>query len=258
MKKAKIITSALLGVVMCTGIICALTANAVEAPAESNQAAYIGEYTPKPFPMPIEELDALLEEQGVINTPEVQKTPLQAAIDEVFFGGGYKTSEQIENELAELGITTYPSTEPRPIEEIDAELEQQGTARASGFPIYSQKLPYSISLGEIPAGNGTVSAYYFRPDGSMIDVICNLKAMGNPGIKTLKVTLYKENRFMAGADAWQLVETKEIKLSNTELAAFPITFANLDSSLYVYCLRFDNITTGTNHVISGEAVVKNV
>ena len=258
MKKAKIITSALLGVVMCTGIICALTANAVEAPAESNQAAYIGEYTPKPFPMPIEELDALLEEQGVINTPEVQKTPLQAAIDEVFFGGGYKTSEQIENELAELGITTYPSTEPRPIEEIDAELEQQGIARTSGFPIYSHDIPYSISLGEIPAGSGIISAYYFKPAGNKIRVYCKLQAMGNPGTKTLKVTLYKENRFMAGADAWQYVESQEIGLANTEDATFPLTFTDLDSSMYIYCLRFDNATTGTNHIISGNAVVINV
>ena len=257
MKKAKIITSALLGVVMCTGIICALTANAVEAPAESNQAAYIGEYTPKPFPMPIEELDALLEEQGVINTPEVQKTPLQAAIDEVFFGGGYKTSEQIENELAELGITTYPSTEPRPIEEIDAELEQQGTARASGFPIYSQELPYSISLGEIPAGNGTISTYCFKPNGNIIDVIYTLQTMGDSGIKTLKVTLYKENKDITEADAWQRVESQEISLSNNSYLAAPLTFADLDIN-NVYCLRFDNITTGTNHIISGNAVVENV
>lgn len=255
MKKAKIISSALLSIVICTGIVCALTANAVEAPTVSEQNAVEETSIDIRYPMPIDELDAILEAEGAILTPEVQKTPLQQSIDEVFYGDGIKTSEEIAAGLEKLGITTYPATSPRPIEEIDAELEQQGTARAAGFPIYSQDLPYSISLGEIPAGKGVISTYYFKPSGNTIEVLCTLHAMGNPGRKTLRVTLYKENKYMIGADAWQSVKSQEITLVDSSEVTFPLTFANLDSDMYVYCLRFDNTTTGTNKVISGNAVV---
>ena len=211
MKKAKVITSALLGVVMCTGIICALTANAVEAPNDS--------------PITIEESENDIIKQDVADTLiATEKT----TVDD---------------------IPCYPTGTHLSIADAEREIELQDESKAivNSFPKQSHTLPYSSCLNYLAAGDCSYTAHYVKSETGQLVLGLELDGTANT-ISTLKVRLYRQNKYLVNTSVWEYVDSRDFSfgsyLKSTE------RFTDL-SDMYVYCLRFDNLSDNSNNQISG-------
>lgn len=172
MKKAKAITSALLGVVMCTGLICALTANAVEAPAES--------------PVTIAKTEDVVQQDAADTLAAIEKT---AVID----------------------IPSYPTGPHLSIEDAESELELQDTSKAvvNSLPTQSHTLPYTAYLNYLAAGDCSYTAHYFTTNTNKL--VMALEINGTPNtISTIQVRLYRQNKYISGSSAWEYVDSHDV------------------------------------------------
>lgn len=247
MKKTTKITSALVSVAMCAGIISVLSANASEATSEPAQNSGAAVYnTSNPSKMSIEEFDKMVEKMGIIDV-SVPKTPSQKLVEDAYSVGRCHSSEYVdkvlENLEAALGFPAYPTSEPIPIEDLESPERSYGF-----FPTSSTTLPYPIYLGETSKGEAVASKYYFRVTGKPLELSYALQVRGNNGEQaTLKTTLYRERKEWAGSDSWQTVKSWNQKFGTTFGTEYEISDVDSD---YVYCLVFENISD-FNCTISG-------
>ncbi|MBD5111954.1 MAG: hypothetical protein HDT42_05385 [Ruminococcaceae bacterium] len=247
MKKITKVTSALVGVTMCAGIIGMLATNASETTPEPEQEVSAVTYnTSNPSKMSIEEFDKMVEEMGIIDV-SVPKTPSQKLVEDAYSVGECNISEYVdkvlENLEAALGFPAYPTSAPIPIEDLESPERSYGF-----FPTSSTTLPYPIYLGETSKGEAVASKYYFRVTGKPIELDFALQVRGNNGKEAvLKTTLYRERKEWAGLDSWQTVKSWNQKLGTTFGTEYEISDVDSD---YVYCLVFENISD-INCTISG-------
>lgn len=251
MKKITKITSALVSVAMCAGIIGVLSANASEVASEPAQNAGAAVYnTSNPSKMSIEEFDKMVEEMGIVDV-SVPKSPSQKLVEDAYSVNGCKCSEYVdkvlENLEAALGFPAYPTSAPIPIEDLES------PERAYGFfPTSSTTLPYPIYLGETSKGDAVASKYYFYVTDKPIELEYALQVRGNNDKEAvLKTTLYREQKKWAGLDSWQTVKSWNQKFNGIFGTEYEISDVDSD---YVYCLVFENISD-INCTISGVITV---
>lgn len=249
MKKSKIITSAVLSVAMCTGLVFAISANAADTASEPSAL------NPAALSAPIEEFKEKYPEQYAqeLAYKEAKEATTLGKIEKIMMEEllPQTTVEEISAKLEEeLGITTYSATEPRPIDELE-----QDMARAIGFPSRPVEMPYAISTGEIPKGYYSYSAFYFRPTSNTINLTYNINGYGAPKGKNyvMETVLYRQRKSWEGSSTWERVEANEVEFGSNW--ATTLKFYGLDSNNFVYCLGFHNTSPDSGSIISGMVTV---
>lgn len=286
MAKSKKIISVILSVAMCTGIVCAATANAEKTTPKSEQTV-AQTMTKEELHLEVnrrffdenENLLQISDDLGITpyeclppipDSTEMSETErqkavekrlqIEAALSKEVHRRMFDNDEDLIKIANDLGIPVYENLPPVSIDWESEKLQEQGSEKIviDSFPSKLGDLPLITAFSDLYTGYASYTQNYFDPDSNTISV--DYTFSGTPfetNERRVQVRLYRQRKSYAGSKDWEFVKKYDVTFFGS--VSTSCIFNNLSDD-YVYCLGFTNVSNESNAgstKIDGQVYISN-